>query len=85
MSSLHSHKQNLKKYYSEPIYNVAGIFTDYLPVPIRWLIFIAILALITIFAGFWGLVKTILGVFWVVGIFLIVALIYQIIKDKKKK
>jgi len=75
-------KKGLKKYLKEPIYNVSGIFADYLPVPLRWLLGLIILALILVFAGFAGLVKFILGCFWVGAVFLIVALVYQIIKKK---
>ncbi len=79
------HRQNAKKYFQEPVYNILGIFADYLPVPVRWIIGLAIAVLILVFAGFWGLVKFILGLFWIGAIFLIVALIYQIIKGKKNK
>ncbi|TSC52891.1 MAG: hypothetical protein CEO40_156 [Parcubacteria group bacterium LiPW_72] len=79
------HRQNIKKYFKEPFYNLSGIFADYLPVPVRWLIGLAIAGLILVFTGFWGLVKFILGLFWISAVFLIVALIYQIIKNKKKK
>lgn len=78
------HRQNIKKYFQEPVYNLSGIFADYLPVPVRWLIVLAIAGLILVFTGFWGLVKFILGLFWIGAVFLIAALIYQIIKNKKK-
>ncbi|PIU01482.1 hypothetical protein COT68_02965 [bacterium (Candidatus Torokbacteria) CG09_land_8_20_14_0_10_42_11] len=79
------HIRNTKKYFREPVYNIAGLFTDYLPTPIRWIIGLLLAGLIIVLAGFWGLVKFILGAFWIAAIFLIVALIYHIIKDKKKK
>lgn len=79
------HIHNTKKYFGEPVYNLAGIFTDYLPVPIRWILGLVLAGLIIVLAGFWGLVKFILGAFWVAAIFLIVSLIYHIIQDKKQK
>ncbi|MDP2918465.1 MAG: hypothetical protein Q8N68_03120 [bacterium] len=79
------HIRNTKKYFGEPVYNIAGLFTDYLPAPIRWIIGLALAGLIIVLAGFWGLVKFILGAFWIAAIFLIVALTYHIIQDKKKK
>ncbi|MDD5626769.1 MAG: hypothetical protein PHW01_02020 [Patescibacteria group bacterium] len=78
------HRQNIKKYFKEPFYNISGIFADYLPVPVRWLIGLAIAGLVLVFTGFWGLVKLILCLFWISAIFLIAALIYQIVKNKKK-
>lgn len=77
-------KRGIIEYFREPMLNIGGIFTDYLPVPLRWLLGLIVLGLILIFTGFWGLVKFILGCFWVGAIFLIVALVYQIIKNKRK-
>jgi len=75
-------KKGVKKYLKEPVYNVSGIFADYLPVPLRWLIGLIIFGLILVFTGLEGLVKFILGAFWIGAIFLIIALVYQIIKKK---
>lgn len=77
-------RKGVKDYFKEPVYNITGFFADYLPVPLRWLIAIIILGLILIFTGFWGLVKFLIGCFWIGTVFLIVALIYHIIKNRKQ-
>lgn len=79
------HIHNAKKYFKEPVYNITGFFTDYLPVPIRWILGLLLFGSVIVLAGFWGLVKFILGAFWIAAIFLIVSLIYHIIQDKKKE
>lgn len=78
-------KKGISAYLKEPTYNISGIFVDYLPVPLRWIIGLLVLGLILYFAGFWGLVKFIIGAFWVGTIFLLVNLIYQILKDRSQK
>lgn len=77
-------RKGIIEYFRKPMLNIGGIFTDYLPVPLRWLIALIIFGLILLFTGFWGLVKFILGCFWVGVVFLFVALIYEIIKSKRK-
>ncbi len=78
-------KKGISEYFKEPAYNLSGIFVDYLPVPLRWAIALIICGLILYFAGFWGFVKFIIGLFWVGTIFFLVSLIYQIVKDKRQR